>query len=131
MSGDDKPTDKPMDKSVPTIVRGGWVSPVCLYIAGPMSGLPDFNYPAFNEAEGQLRAASFEVENPARNPEPSPEHDDDQWRGYMRMALRQLALCDGVALLPGWKASRGANIEKRLAEDLGLPAKPLSEWLRP
>ena len=34
-----------------------------IYIAGPMTGLPDFNYPAFNAAAARMRALGFEVEN--------------------------------------------------------------------
>ena len=44
--------------------------PMRIYIAGPMSGLPDFNYPAFNQAEQRLLALGYEVENPATNPDP-------------------------------------------------------------
>lgn len=39
-----------------------------IYIAGPMSGLPEFNYPAFNRAAAVLRAQGHHVENPAENP---------------------------------------------------------------
>ncbi|QDL53108.1 DUF4406 domain-containing protein [Rhodoferax aquaticus] len=87
-----------------------------VYIAGPMTGLPHFNYPAFNAAAERLRALGFDVENPAENPVPNC----GTWLGYMRMAIRQLVTCDGVALLPGWKGSRGARIERWLAGMLGL-----------
>lgn len=93
-----------------------------IYIAGPMTGLPEFNYPAFNTAAERLRGLGYEVENPAENPEPHC----GSWLGYMRMALRQLALCDGVALLPGWQSSRGARIEHQLATQLGLIVVPAS-----
>lgn len=36
-----------------------------VYVAGPMTGIPDFNYPAFNAVADQLRAQGYEVENPA------------------------------------------------------------------
>lgn len=90
--------------------------------------LPDSNYPAFHAAASQLRARGFEVENPAENPAPRC----GTWQAYMRLAVRQLALCDGVVLLPNWHNSRGARAEFRLATDLMLPVEPievvLSTW---
>ena len=87
-----------------------------VYLAGPMTGIKDSNYPAFHKAAASLRASGYEVENPADNPAPPCE----TWEGYMRMALRQLVKCDQIALLPGWERSRGATIEARLAADLGM-----------
>lgn len=85
-----------------------------IYIAGPMTGLPDFNYPAFHEAAKRLRALGHEVLNPAENPVPPC----GTWVGYMRMALAQLVECECVALLPGWADSKGAVIERNLAQAL-------------
>ncbi|MDQ0735314.1 DUF4406 domain-containing protein [Arthrobacter agilis] len=100
-------------------------SPTTLYLAGPMSGLPDFNYPAFHEAAAKLRAAGYTVLNPAENPKPEPE----TWQGYMRLAIAQLIQADGIALLPGWEVSRGAMVEYTLAVDLELDNKLASDWL--
>ena len=47
---------------------------------------------------------------------------------YMRAALRIMLGCDGVALLPGWTESRGAWIEARLAEDLGMRLWHVDQW---
>ncbi len=87
-----------------------------IYIAGPMSGLPEFNYPAFHAMAEKLRAQGHHVENPAENPEPHCR----SWLGYMRMAVAQLASCDAVYMLPGWSKSKGACIEHQLACGLGL-----------
>lgn len=94
-----------------------------IYIAGPMSGLPDFNYPAFHAAAAVLRGQGHHVENPAENPPPAC----GTWQGYMRMSLRQIAACDCLYMLPGWRSSRGARIEHGLALDLGLDVQDFGE----
>lgn len=97
-----------------------------LYLAGPMSGLPDFNFPAFHAEAARLRALGYEVCNPAENPEPP----GGSWEGYMRLAIAQLVTCDTIALLPGWEHSRGAGIEKKLAHELGMVGILASEIRR-
>jgi len=88
-----------------------------IYIAGPMTGLPDLNYPAFHAEAKRLRNAGWHVENPAENPVPPC---GGTWEGYMRLALEQLVKCDSITLLPGWARSRGACIEHFVAMQLGL-----------
>ncbi len=101
-----------------------------VYIAGPMTGLPEFNYPAFHEAEARLRAAGHAPSNPARieadNPTPGVAQD---WSWYMRRALRLVVDAEGVALLAGWEQSRGAQLEVHVAEALGMRVAPLEAWL--
>ena len=87
-----------------------------VYISGPMSGLPDLNYPAFFEAEASLLRLGYDVENPASNPEPACK----SWRGYMRLALVQLAKSDAVVVLDGWRKSRGARLEVLIARALEM-----------
>lgn len=94
-----------------------------LYIAGPMSGLPDYNYPAFHAAETVLRAAGHDVLNPATNPE------QDSWEGYMRAAIGQVVQAEGIAWLPGSQDSRGARLELYLADRLGMETRPLHQWV--
>lgn len=93
-----------------------------VYICGPMSGLPEYNYPAFNAEAARLRAIGYHVENPAENPK------QDTWQDYMRQAVRQMMTCDAVALLPGWHDSRGALIENGLAVSLGIPVRKCAEY---
>lgn len=87
------------------------------YIAGPMTGIPEFNYPLFNEVAAALRANGVEVRNPAENDGGSA---GKPWEFYMRLALRSLLECDSVCLLPGWWKSRGARIEHQIAYELGM-----------
>ncbi|MDR5856625.1 DUF4406 domain-containing protein [Caballeronia sp. LZ062] len=87
-----------------------------LYIAGPMSGYPELNFPAFDAEAARLRAFGYEIVNPAEiDVGPNPD-----WLTAMRAGIKQLVDCDGIALLPGWQASAGANIEHSLARGLGL-----------
>lgn len=79
-----------------------------------MSGHENFNYPAFNSEAERLRTLGFTVSNPAENPE------QDSWEAYMRVALRQMLTCDTIAMLPGWIDSRGANLERNVAQKVGL-----------
>jgi len=87
-----------------------------IYIAGPMSGLPEFNYPLFHLAAKHLRDQGYHVENPAENPPPPC----GSWLGYMRMSIAQLSTCDAVYFLPNWDRSKGARTEFDLAVSLGL-----------
>lgn len=97
-----------------------------IYIAGPMTGMPDNNYPAFNEAAAMLRAQGYQVENPAENAPPTC----GTWQGYMRLALAQLSKCDTIYILAGWMNSKGARIEARNAYDLGLSIQFAPDALR-
>jgi len=87
-----------------------------IYLAGPMSGLPEFNYPAFHAAAAKLRAMGHEVLNPAENPAPPC----GTYEGYLRMGFAQLLQCECIVLLPGWSDSRGALEERGLAQTLGM-----------
>lgn len=87
-----------------------------LYIAGPMAGLPQLNFPAFNAEAERLRALGYDVVNPAELNEPGTP-----WAQCMRRDIRALLMCDAIALLPGWECSRGANLEWLIATELGMP----------
>lgn len=96
-----------------------------LYVAGPMTGLPEFNYPAFQSAAAALTELGHEVEDPSTNKNPTP----GDYHGWLRAGIAQLIRCDGVALLDGWEASGGARLEVNVAATLGMRVKPLAEWL--
>lgn len=86
-----------------------------VYIAGPMTGLPEFNFPAFNAMAEVLRADGWHVENPA-------EHghvDGAEWADYLRYDISRLSTCSAMMLLPGWSSSRGARLEVSIAKELG------------
>lgn len=96
-----------------------------LYVAGPMSGLPDHNYPAFHEAATRLRDLGYQVENPAETEKPA----DTPWQEFMRDGLTRMLRCDGVALLPGSHLSQGARLEVHAALEIGMPVATVEQWV--
>lgn len=94
-----------------------------IYIAGPMTGLPELNYPAFHAAAEDLRSQGYQVENPAEGPA------EASYEAYLCRGLLQLMTCDTVALLPGWERSRGARIEHQVALALGMRIETLSGFV--
>lgn len=96
-----------------------------VYLAGPMTGIADFNYPMFNHYAEQLRAKGWVIENPAENKAP----ECNSWPGYMRLALRQMLTCDMVVFLPDWGQSKGAQLEHQVARRLSMPTFEIAEVL--
>ncbi len=87
-----------------------------IYIAGPMTGLPEFNFPAFNAKAVELRAEGWHVENPA-------EHGHvkgARWADYLRWDISRIVTCGAIYLLPGWETSKGAQLEVYIGKALGL-----------
>lgn len=109
-----------------------------IYLAGPMRGIPEFNFPAFYAAAKALRAEGHFVFSPAERD--NERHGTDISKGNatgdeakavkdhgfnLREALAHdlafiCAEADAIALLPGWEASKGANAERAAALALGL-----------
>jgi hypothetical protein len=103
-----------------------------VYIAGPMSGYPEWNFPAFFDAERRLLARGYAVANPARYDrdqlgfDPTTDmldtvkNKDYFLRESLRWDFEQLTQADAIHMLAGWEASKGATAEKLIAEKLGL-----------
>jgi hypothetical protein len=111
---------------------------VKIYLAGPMRGIPEFNFPAFFAAAAELEALGYEVFNPAKRD--NDHHGTDISKGNatgdeaiaaaqhgfnLREALGAdlawiCAEADAIALLPGWENSKGATAEYATARALGL-----------
>lgn len=110
-----------------------------VYLAGPMTGIPFFNFPAFFAAATDLRSKGFVVLSPAENDRdslgvdcshfPTGQFSDAGWSAdriayHMRRALTWdvAAVCrsNAIALLPGWEASGGVGIELSVSRRLSL-----------
>lgn len=86
-----------------------------IYIAGPMTGLADFNLGSFNRAAAALVRAGFEVRNPA-----CLGHGWANYEHYMEIDLVMLGQCDHIVFLPGSQNSPGALREGAFATENGI-----------
>ena len=107
-----------------------------VYLAGPMRGIENFNFPAFHAAAAKLRAEGHVVFNPAERDEErhgtnvsksaTGDLEDIKKTGFsLREALGAdsawiCAQADAIYLLPGWQNSKGATAERALGIALGL-----------
>jgi len=93
------------------------------YLAGPMSGIEDQNYPAFIEAAASLRATGHQIVSPHEVYHHPSEPDRSRWVTLLQRDLRALAECQGIILLPGWTKSKGAKFELHVALTLEMPVR--------
>ena len=100
-----------------------------IYIAGPMSGIPEFNFPAFDRAEYWLKKDGWIVFNPAKKESEEIISDEAFEIGDAEMAsedgldFRENYLWDiskviesgAIYMLEGWEKSPGARGEHAVA----------------
>ncbi len=92
-----------------------------VYVAGPMTGVEAFNRPTFHATTRAIRSQGYEVVNPAEFDEADPIPPGGRaWDEYIRRDLAALLGCNTVAVLPGWRKSRGAALEVHVARALGM-----------
>ena len=94
-----------------------------LYLAGPMRGIPQYNFPAFDEMRDLVNATEgYEAISPAdldrkRGHDPARLPEDHDWSSFdgMGAALSEdvavIARCDGLLVLDGWERSTGTAAE--------------------
>jgi hypothetical protein len=88
-----------------------------IYIAGPMTGLENHNFPAFEEAATRLRSHGYHVLSPAE----IADGDILCYEDCLREAIKMVIKAKTVVLLPGWEKSRGATVEVKISTGLELP----------
>lgn len=115
------------------------------YLAGPMTGYPQFNFPAFELAAQRLRESGTEVISPAELDDErtrhaaanSPDGDlaafelvtDEAWGTLIGRDVALVAdKVDAVVVLPGWEESRGAKIEVFTAMMCGKAVYAYGRW---
>ncbi len=99
-----------------------------IYIAGPMSGLPDFNFPAFYEAATRFEEEGWIVFNPANKEGETlseeskvngdhikAKEDGFNFRSVYLWDIEKVITSDAIYMLPGWENSAGARGEYAVA----------------
>lgn len=86
-----------------------------IYIAGPITGIPDYAE-RFAKAAREIEAAGHVAVNPALD----GTGGGKSWHYYARRALFLMLTCDAVLLLDGWLKSRGARFERDVADALNM-----------
>lgn len=114
------PSDTHIKAGLSVPVRNSVISTI--YIAGPISGMPEKNRDAFYLAEERWKLEGWTVVNPRRLDDIAG-NEDLPWEFYLRRDIKLLADCHAIALLEGWVNSRGVRlIEIPIARGLSMPA---------
>ena len=85
-----------------------------IYIAGPMAGIEDLNFPAFFAMEDKIKELGHTPINPAVMPKGL------EYAHYMDIALAMVRSAEALLLLPAWEPSKGARAELAYAHSIGI-----------
>lgn len=124
------------------------------YLAGPMQGIPQFNFPAFDAAAKIMRAQGHEIISPAELDDDATRADalaskdgnpgartgkdklsgEHTWGDFLSRDVKIVAdQVDGIVVLPNWHKSKGARLEVfvgLLANKVFAVYDEHTEWLR-
>ena len=121
-------TGRRMSPMIPVKRRNSMI----LYLAGPMSGIPDHNFPMFDRVAGLLRDLGHGVVSPAdvnRKHGYSEANDEfvagtidpKEYAKLFKLDVQEILGCEGMVMLPGWVKSKGAKLEFALARMVDMP----------
>lgn len=101
-----------------------------IYLAGPMAGVPEHNFPAFNAMAQTLRYLGHHVYNPAElepesyrniSAEEATKHHNGAYRNCLSQELQWICeQAEAMFLLTGWEHSKGANAEFTTGKAVGV-----------
>ena len=91
-----------------------------IYIAGPITGIEDFKE-RFERAKVEVARLGFEPVSPVDICKPFEDTGKEEiWLACMKLDIPALLNCHGIYLLRGWENSRGARLEKLIADGLDM-----------
>lgn len=96
-----------------------------VYISGPITGVKDWKK-NFDRAYKELKSWGFGVVHNPREIAEAVEMTCQamgkkaEYKDYMKADIRVLLNCTHIYMLAGWENSRGAVLEKSIADALGM-----------
>ena len=110
-----------------------------VYIAGPMTWIPKFNFPEFDRAAKILRKMGYRVVSPSELDDPAirrkalrsktgapgtGSHINETWGDFLARDVKLIADggIDAIVVIDGWEKSKGAKLETFVAK---LDNKPI------
>jgi hypothetical protein len=92
-----------------------------IYISGRITGNKNWKE-EFNQAEKYLRSCTNDdIINPLGLSAIVEElFSTPKWRDYMKVCVRELLHCDTIYMLLGWRRSKGARLERKIAKAFGM-----------
>jgi len=108
-----------------------------LYLSGGIQGVPNF-VDIFNKNNIKLVRAGFYVIDPRSIPkcylqncggtysEGGVYHHT--WECSLQHDIVELVFCEGIAMIPNWETSQGANLELDIMRRLHLPYNTVDGW---
>jgi hypothetical protein len=113
---------------------------VTIYISGPITGIRDNNRRGFEKAHSKIidtfrntkvwetlriiNPLAIAVEVNACFDQINKNHYrkiKPQWNDYMKACIPELCTATHVLFIKGWKKSKGAMLERQIAEAIGIP----------
>lgn len=118
-----------------------------VYLSGPITGKRNNNRRAFEKAQEKLEKAfgyedgKFRIVSPVKIGEMVDLNFAEmnriltrakkpKWEDYMRACIKRLCDASHVYFLKGWQKSKGAVLERYIAEALGIPCAETIEELQ-
>lgn len=120
------------------------MKPKLAYISGPISGLINGNFDAFQRAQTKLECEGYIVINPheigkdiydkwAKIKRPdnnidAREYDKQMWHEFMKHDIKHLVDCDCIFVLDNWETSPGARMELAIAQKLDIKIYYMNDY---
>ena len=102
-----------------------------LYLAGPITGMPNLNREEFAAAADHLKEQGFRVINPHDLTDGVDFHPEQDYEQIMRICVCSMVeSSDEIITLSGWENSPGAKREVEIARLMHIPVVSIVKYFK-